>query len=94
MDKNDCSGRCVIGAIIAIIFGAAFILTLVSGFLLQQRGGGLASVYGMYVAALIFLAITKMAIWYSKGCPHCMVKYGEAAAGKMMAVEKPKGRKR
>ncbi|MBI4176449.1 MAG: hypothetical protein HY518_04540 [Candidatus Aenigmarchaeota archaeon] len=96
MNKDDCSGRCIIGGIVAIIFGALFLMTLVYGFLLQQRGGGLASVYGVYVGSLIFLGIAKWAMWYSKGCKHCMVAYAGMAKGmhREEPEEKPKSARR
>ena len=56
--NNGCSGRCIAGVIIAIIFGGLFLWTLIDGIRLQW---GAQSMYALaeYLLALVFLAIAK-----------------------------------
>ena len=66
--KNNCSGQCIAGIIIAIIFGALFVWTLVFGYQAQVVNRNV-SAFVTYVLALVFLAIAKFAKMWGMGCP-------------------------
>lgn len=75
---SKCTGRCIAGIIIAIVFGALFIWTLIQGFLVQSAGREMAMVFWYYVGALVFLAIAKTAKYWAMHCG-CDCNYGEKA---------------
>ena len=86
MHEGKCEGKCLIGTIVAIIFGALFIWTLVTGFL-TQAAGGMASAFAYYLVALVFLVIAKLAKWHAMSC-------GAKPEGKLERVAKAVGRRR
>ncbi len=65
--KNNCSGQCIAGIILAIIFGALFLWTLVFGYQAQVLNRNV-SAFVTYVLALVFLAIAKYAKLWGMGC--------------------------
>lgn len=75
---GKCTGKCLVGVIIAIIFGALFVWTLVVAY--QTHITDLWNYNSLlwYVLALIFLAIAKCAKHWGMGCPH----YGSGTGGK------------
>ncbi|MBU0953471.1 MAG: hypothetical protein KKA90_03565 [Nanoarchaeota archaeon] len=79
--KRDCTGQCVAGVIIAIIFGALFLWTLVLGYQTQVIGRNV-SAFVTYALALVFLVIAKVAKCWGKSCT-C------GCAGGMCAAPKP-----
>ncbi|MBU0530304.1 MAG: hypothetical protein KKC05_01400 [Nanoarchaeota archaeon] len=62
------SGKCAIGIVIAIIFGALFLWFLVHGYILQTSGTQMLTVYSYYFVALIMAAIAKLGMHL--GHPH------------------------
>ena len=77
MNQKGCSGKCIAGIIIAIIFGALFLWTLVDGIGLQWRVGTYSAL-AEYLLALVFLAIAKSAKWWAMSCGHSMPGMGGA----------------
>ncbi|MBI4021410.1 MAG: hypothetical protein HY369_04140 [Candidatus Aenigmarchaeota archaeon] len=68
---KNCSGQCIAGTIVAIIFGALFLWTLVLAYHTQVADLRSYDVLPWYVLALIFLAIAKWGKHWAYGCPHC-----------------------
>lgn len=70
---GKCTGRCLVGTIVAIVFGALFLWTLVVAY--QTHIANLMSYNSlmMYVLALVWLAIAKCAKCWGRGCSHCTV---------------------
>jgi hypothetical protein len=65
--KGKCNGKCVIGAIIAIIFGTLFFWSLVTGLVIHFNGNfTLPLMY--YFIAMIFIVIVKYAKCYAVTC--------------------------
>ena len=71
MNQKDCTGQCIAGVIIAIIFGGLFLWTLIDGIGLQWRAQTPFAL-AEYLLALVFLAIVKAAKWWAMGCNHPM----------------------
>lgn len=72
---KGCTGQCLVGAIVAIIFGSLFLYTLIMGLQTQWVDRGPAgAVIIQYIMAFIFLAITKLAKHHAYSCSHCEVK--------------------
>jgi len=68
MGTHNCNGRCIIGIVIAIIFGALFLWFLVQGFLYQSAGVAMATAFAYYLVALIFAAIAKISKNWAMVC--------------------------
>ena len=68
---KGCNGRCLAGVIVAIIFGALFIWTLVIAYQTQLTDLWNYNVLPWYLLALVFLAVAKGAKHWAMGCPHC-----------------------
>ncbi len=94
---NGCSGRCIAGVIIAIIFGGLFLWTLIDGIGLQWRAGS-AYALAEYLLALVFLAIAKAAKWWAMSCGHPLPGKAMCCCGAPGCMgchdEKPKKTKR
>lgn len=67
---KGCNGRCVGGIIVAIIFGALFLWTLVLAYHTQKANLWDYNVLPWYILALIFLAIAKWGKHWAMMCPH------------------------
>ena len=66
---KGCSGQCIIGIVVAIIFGALFLYTLISGIQNQWLvRATAATVIVQYILAFVFLAIAKVAKTYAYQC--------------------------
>lgn len=88
MNREGCSGKCIAGIVIAIIFGALFLWTLIDAIGLQWRVGTYYAL-AQYLLALVFLAIAKAAKWWSMSCGHSM-----PGSAQCCCVEEPKKKKR
>ncbi|MFH1978739.1 MAG: hypothetical protein ABIJ92_05420 [Candidatus Aenigmatarchaeota archaeon] len=86
-----CNGRCVAGVIIAIIFGALFLWTLVQGFVFQTAGAPMATAFGYYLIALIFVVVAKWAKMWAHACGcKCNADVSKPIAPKSFAPKKKK----
>ena len=69
---KGCSGQCIIGIVVAIIFGALFLYTLISGIQNQWLvRATAATVIVQYILAFVFFAIAKVAKTYAYNCEKC-----------------------
>lgn len=71
---EKCTGRCLVGIIIAIIFGALFLWTLVFAYQTHIRNLGNYLILGWYLLALVWLAIAKVGKRWGMGCSHCVAE--------------------
>jgi hypothetical protein len=65
--SGKCDGRCIMGVIVAIIFGALFLWMLVAGYLTQAAGNGLTA-FAYYLVALVFAVVAKMSKYHAECC--------------------------
>ena len=70
---NDCTGRCIAGIVVAIIFGSLFLWTIVHGYHTQLNNLSSFAALPWYLLALVFVAIAKAAKMWGMGCEHCKV---------------------
>lgn len=68
---KNCTGQCLAGAIVAIIFGSLFLWTLVVTYQTHIQDLWSYAVLPWYILSLIFLAIAKWAKCWGWNCPHC-----------------------
>lgn len=70
---KNCNGKCVGGAVIAIIFGALFLWTLVATYKTHSAAANLwdYNVLAWYGLAMVFLTIAKVGKSWGMGCSHC-----------------------
>ena len=67
---KGCSGQCLAGMIVGIIFGALFLWTLVVAYQTHILDLWNYNVLIWYLMAVVFLAIAKMAKHWGMKCPH------------------------
>lgn len=66
---HGCTGRCVVGIVIAIIVGAFFIWTLIEGISMQVfKGATMSTVFWYYLGAIILAVVAKMAKMHAMHC--------------------------
>ena len=74
---KNCSGKCIAGIIVAIIFGGLFLWTLVLAYRTHITDLWNYNVLPWYILSLVFLVIAKGGKKWGMGCLHCMPESGK-----------------